>query len=105
MKMSNEQECPLCTRNVPEKKLSDHHLVPRCRGGTSGETVLICRDCHDAIHSLFSNKQLEKDYNSVDALLTNERLVAHVKWLAKQDINRAHKTKLANDQRRRGRNS
>jgi len=82
---------------------SDHHLTPRCRGGK--ETLLICSDCHRMIHSLFSNKELERKYNSVEVLMSDEHVQKMVAFLAKQDPNRRYKAVLSRDQRKRGRNA
>ncbi len=75
-------------------------MVPRCRGGRQTETI--CRDCHRAIHATFTNKQLEREYNTVEALMAHEGFSKMVRFIAKQDgrVN----IKNANDQRRRGRN-
>jgi hypothetical protein len=94
--------CPLCQRQV--EHLSSHHLLPRSRGGAQHATVRICPDCHDAIHEMFSNKQLENEYRSVEFLLRDERFSRHVRWLAKQDPTRRFPSRRAHDQRRRGRN-
>lgn len=77
-------------------------MIPKSRGGKETETI--CRDCHSAIHAQFSNKELEREYNSVEALLANERFAKTVKFLSKQDPTRRMKTRLANNQKRRGRN-
>jgi 5-methylcytosine-specific restriction enzyme A len=82
---------------------SDHHLTPRCRGGK--DTIPICSDCHRAIHSLFSNKELERNYNSVEALMGDEKVQKMVAFLSKQDPNRRYKAVLSRDQRKRGRNA
>ncbi len=92
--------CPLCDR--PKLRPSDHHLIPRTRGGT--ETESICEDCHKAIHAQFSNKQLEKEFNTVAALLSNERFRRTVNFISKQDPSRRVRTVRSKDQRRRGRN-
>ena len=94
--------CPLCERDVA--KVSNHHLVPKCRGGTVDNTVPICNDCHNAIHSFFSNKQLEKEFNSVDKLLNDEKFLKHLKWLKKQNPEKNFNTKLKKDQKNRKRN-
>lgn len=39
--------CPLCTR--PNYFPSDHHLVPKSRGGKVTKTI--CSDCHRMIHA------------------------------------------------------
>lgn len=92
------EPCPLCNRQneVP----SDHHLIPQCRGG--GEKVTVCRDCHNAMHSLFSNKELESKYNTVESLMADDRFAKMVRFISRQKGKVT--MKLANDQRRRGRN-
>lgn len=56
--------CPLCSRLNYHP--SDHHLVPRSRGGT--ETTPLCEDCHRAIHLFLTNESLARRYNTVAAL-------------------------------------
>lgn len=94
--------CPLCKREIIFK--SNHHLIPVTRGGRKEFTVIICEDCHVAIHAQFSNKELEKEYNSVETLLNHEVFKKTIKFLSKQNPHKRHKTKLANSQRNRGRN-
>ena len=62
--------------------LSDHHLVPRSRGGT--ETLAICLDCHRAIHATFTNKELERELATVEALLAHEGFATLVRFIARQ---------------------
>ena len=100
-KKMDMKDCPLCNRIMYHA--SDHHLIPKTRGGKD-ETVTICNDCHQAIHSLFSNKELENKYNTVDSLLSDERFAKTVKFISKQDPTRKTRTKNAKDQKRRGRN-
>lgn len=73
--------CPLCER--PNFHPSDHHLVPKSRGGKL--TATLCRDCHRAIHATFSNKELERDYHTREALLAHEGLCRMIAFIAKQD--------------------
>lgn len=75
-------QCPLCDRAYPWLRLSDHHLVPRSRGGK--DTLPICTDCHRAIHATFSNRELEAEYNTVEALLAHPTFVKTVKFISKQ---------------------
>ena len=93
--------CATCRRNMA--KLTDHHLVPRSQGGRWEDTVAICFDCHDAIHAFFTNKELSARYNTVEALLTEERFARHVRWLAKQDPGKRFGSRRARDRRQRGR--
>jgi 5-methylcytosine-specific restriction endonuclease McrA len=73
--------CPLCKR--PNYKPSDHHLVPRSRGGKVTKTI--CQDCHSAIHATFSNKELEGSFATIEALLTHEGFAKTVRFIGKQD--------------------
>ena len=95
-------QCPLCSRDGDKKYFSNHHLSPKCRDGIV--TLPICNSCHSSIHAFFSNKQLEKEYDSVDALLTDDKFSNHVKWSAKQDISKRFTSKRSNNQKNRGRN-
>jgi len=51
---------------------------------------------------MFSNKELEREYSSVDALVAHEGFAKMIAFIAKQD-GRVH-FKLTKAQRRRGRN-
>lgn len=90
--------CPLCAR--PNFAPSDHHLIPRTRGGKVTETV--CQDCHSAIHATFSNKELERDFNSVESLMAHRAFATLINFISKQDGR--VKTRLHSSQRNRGRN-
>ena len=86
--------CELCGR---EKPLTKHHLIPRAVHGkrryrrrhTKSEmqqrALYICRLCHNGIHDLFPDeKQLADAYNTLEALLADERLQKHIAWVRKQ---------------------
>lgn len=93
--------CPLCNRTGCE--MSDHHLVPKERGGAKQEQVLICNDCHKTIHAFFDNRELEQTLSSVEALRANERFAKHLLWLSKRPSGTNFSTKTANTKRRRRR--
>lgn len=73
--------CPLCER--PNLHPSDHHMVPKSRGGRA--TTTICRDCHTAIHATFSNRELEETYHHVEALRDHPTFGATVTFISRQD--------------------
>lgn len=62
--------------------MTRHHVVPKSRGGK--ETVLLCRPCHKQIHALFSEKELEREHNSIEALLRTEAMRRWRRWIAKR---------------------
>ncbi len=73
--------CPVCER--PNHHPSDHHMVPRSRGGKA--TTTICRDCHSAIHATFTNRELDDEFHTVDALLAHPTFAQTIAFIAKQD--------------------
>ena len=89
--------CPLCER--PNYHPSDHHLVPKSRGGKVTETI--CSSCHQAIHATFSNKELEETYYTVEALLAHPTFRGTVKYISKQNPARKIKTKRTNTRQRK----
>lgn len=94
--------CPLCVREVVNSNfLSDHHLVPRSRGGHNTETI--CTDCHRQIHAMYSNKQLEEELNSVEALLSDPMFVKFAKWIFRKPFGSVAKARRARKSRKRGR--
>jgi len=82
-----EGECEMCQRDL---KLTFHHLIPkdkhptflgkRLPNGVEGEPtrwflnkygVMICRQCHNTVHSIASNEVLALQYNSLQKLLAH----------------------------------
>jgi 5-methylcytosine-specific restriction protein A len=81
--------CPLCEREVPA--LSDHHLVPKSRGGR--DTEPICLDCHRMIHVLFDNKTLERELGTVEALRAEPRMAKYLAWISKRPGGRRYRAR------------
>lgn len=80
--------CALCERKTPEP--TEHHLIPRSQGRRRGTkiselpTVMLCPACHKYLHSTFSNSELAKEYNNIDALLEHTGIQRFLKWVKKQ---------------------
>jgi hypothetical protein len=82
--------CQLCDRE--DVVLTKHHLVPRGRHnkrvkrdlqGDEKNTVPMCRSCQNQIHGLFTNKQLERELNTIEKLKANEDVQRWVVWIRK----------------------
>ena len=51
--------CPLCLRSIPANVAqSKHHLIPKLKGGKTGETVLLRHICHKEIHASLTEAEL-----------------------------------------------
>jgi Fe-S oxidoreductase len=83
-------KCAICGR---EETLTRHHLIPRVRHRnkrnkrefdrvTVKEVVGICRPCHSQIHQLFTEKDLERAYNSIDKLRAHPELAKFAAWIS-----------------------
>lgn len=81
--VEKREPCPLCKRDMLLCNLTKHHLVPKSRGGR--ETEKICRTCHRQLHALFSNKELEKELNSVESLKENAEIQKYLTWVANKN--------------------
>jgi hypothetical protein len=108
---ASESVCELCGRAVPE--LTEHHLIPRTRHSNrrnkrdfsrdevKQRILMLCSPCHDTIHATFSNKELERVYNTRDALLQADPIRRFVQWVRKQPAGTSFRVKTRNDLRRR----
>lgn len=79
---SPESICPLCARPIPPgARASRHHLTPRLKGGARLGTVLLHQICHSAIHARFSEAELARGLNQLDALRTAPALADFLAWI------------------------
>jgi hypothetical protein len=72
--------CPLCSRDMyAGPSVNEHHLVPKTFGGKV--KILIHRICHHKIHSIFSERELQKTYNTIDSLKSHSEIQKFIAWL------------------------
>ena len=83
--------CELCGRVMAA--LTRHHLIPRTRHGKKRNQRLfsredvrtrilwICRPCHDHLHEVLSEKEMEADYRTREALLEHPAIRRFVAWI------------------------
>lgn len=86
------ERCALCERRL--SSVSKHHLVPVTRHSTirnrSRElshddlhsVVHLCRDCHDNIHAVLSEKELEREYDTIEKLRAHPEIRRFSEWVA-----------------------
>ena len=85
-----EGKCALCGR---EETLTRHHLIPRTRHHnkrnkrefdrvTVKRTAGICRPCHAQIHALLTEKELEREYGTIEKLRAHGELKKFAAWIA-----------------------
>ena len=74
--------CELCLRE--SARFTEHHLVPRSRGGKYGPKARLCPTCHRQLHAMFSEKTLANELNSVERLRADPNFAGYLKWVSKQ---------------------
>lgn len=74
-----DELCPLCRRPVPPSERSRHHLVPKTFKGR--ETVILHRICHRKIHSVLTEREILRDYATIDALRAHPDIARFVDWV------------------------
>ena len=85
--MPDHLNCQLCDRTLPA--LTAHHLIPRQhtkrRKQDPGPTVDICAACHKQIHTLFDNRTLAQELNTLEKLRDHPQMAKFIAWVQKQD--------------------
>ena len=88
------QPCELCGRRVAE--LERHHLIPRARHRNKGNrrrfgrdeahgrVAMLCGPCHRTLHATFAEKELERDYNTLEAIRAHEAIRKFVRWIRRR---------------------
>ncbi len=82
--------CAICDR---AEALTRHHLIPRTRHSNKKnkrdfarplvrQVAGICRPCHSQIHALLSEKELEREYNTVASLKAHPGVAKFAQWIA-----------------------
>ena len=82
--------CPLCDREIPYSQRDAHHLVPKSKGGR--HTEYMHRICHRQIHALFTETELAKQLNSVEALLAHPDIQRFVAWVKSKPVDLMERT-------------
>ncbi len=89
-----QNKCELCKREVPT---TSHHLIPRqvhsknwCKRMFSklemkNRRANLCGDCHPMVHQYFTHAELGRTYNTIETLLSNEKVNKFVTWVSKQN--------------------
>lgn len=76
---------PLCLRPIPPgAPQSLHHLVPRLKGGTHGPTVLLHKLCHKEIHARFTEAELARGFDTIEAIRADPRMADFLAWIARR---------------------
>lgn len=57
--------------------------MPKTFGGK--ETQQLHRICHDKIHTVFTERELKNNYNTIDKIKEHEEMKKFIKWISKKE--------------------
>lgn len=97
--MDEHNQCPICGREDVE--MNEHHLIPVHKKGKKGEKVDLCTNCHDQIHSLWTNNALRDNYKTLALLIAAPEMQKFAKFIRKQKYRSHLKRKQKNGRKRR----
>ncbi len=81
---NSDPTCPLCDRPIPQGNGSQHHLIPKLKGGKGGPIVLLHQICHKEVHATLSEAELAREFNTVEMLRQHPRLAKFLTWVRKR---------------------
>lgn len=92
--------CPLCERPIPARARSSlHHLTPKLKGGTHGGTVRLHQVCHSAIHARYSEAEIARRLNEVEALRADPEIARFLTWVRTKPDDFHAATRMTRDRR------
>ena len=91
------QACQLCRRE--SHRFTEHHLVPRSRGGKFGPKAMLCPTCHRQLHAMFSETTLARELNSIETLRANPEVSSYLKWVRRQKAPTNFRVRRSNNRR------
>jgi hypothetical protein len=77
--------CPICDRPMYDdgKSINQHHFLPKSKGGKEQE--YLHRICHDQIHGLWTNNQLEHEFSVPETIKNSPLIENFLKWIKNKD--------------------
>ena len=92
-KKTKPEYCELCLRAKP---LSFHHLIPKknhrrnyfkktfSKEDMTTRGIWLCRLCHRKLHKTYSEQDLGKRLNTLEAITAQEEMQVFLAWAKKQ---------------------
>tara|TARA_B100002019_G_C21182211_1_gene554301 strand:+ start:544 stop:852 length:309 start_codon:yes stop_codon:yes gene_type:complete len=78
-------KCPICNRDmIAGPSIDEHHFIPKSRGGKSENKILIHSVCHQKLHQTFTNKELEKEFNTPEKCVAHPMIKKFIKFISKK---------------------
>lgn len=87
-------KCQLCHR---EEETTGHHLIPVTRHKNKKnkrdfdrkevkQKIPLCRPCHSTVHATLSEKELEREFNTLQSLLGHPEIQKFIQWIKNKPV-------------------
>lgn len=95
--------CPICHRPMDADNSNEHHLIPKLKGGKkeSDNMVRLHVICHNKLHSIWNENELRDYYNTIENIMTDERMQKFARWVSKKDPSYNDKNRMQAGHKRR----
>ena len=78
--------CEICGRFSEDHSLFEkHHLKPASMRKISGN-IVVDHQCGDILHQIFENYEMKTNYNTVEAIMSDDRMKKWASWIKKQPL-------------------
>lgn len=107
--MDNDLDtCCICNREIPESVKTLHHLYPKevknrrkiKNKEERNRTIPLHTVCHRKLHSVLTNRELFKSYNTEEAIANHEEMLKFKDWVSKKPLDFETSSKWTNDRRK-----
>ena len=72
--------CLLCKRMVRECDMTIHHYIPKSKGGTIEDTIILCKTCHSFLHNSIPLNEVHK-FDTYEKLENHEKFKNYLEWI------------------------
>lgn len=97
---TSEGLCPICSRKmIKGKSLDRHHFIPKLKKGK--ETTLLHLICHRKLHSIFTESEMAKYYNTPEKCKEHPEIIKFIKWVKNKDPEYVESHKESNKKKKK----
>lgn len=98
---NNDNFCPICSRELGDENIDEHHLVPKTFGGK--EKFRVHRVCHMKVHSVFTERELLNYYFTWERIREHSEMQKFIKWVSKKPISFCDTSRDSNERNKKRR--
>lgn len=80
-------KCSLCERSSDDKSLFEfHHYEPIATRRKTDDGIIVCHQCGDSLHSIFTNSELRTVARNIEEIKDNNKFGGYLNWVKNKPI-------------------